>query len=267
VVEESSWRDPSIDLYHWDATILAIRARRGWVLVRSEGAAESAVEALLQVLTRYQRLAPRTNAFSRDESFLCALSLHRSLHDLHKPLVRADYEHTLDVWQWVLRLAPDASLAMQLAALFHDIERLSSEPDERVEQYALDYQAFKDAHARVGARLAAATARAAGVAAQDCLRMGELIRDHEHGADQATSKEAEVLADADALSFFSLNSRGFLDYYGPQHTRTKVNYSLRRMSARALGYLGRMKLSPDIQEYVQEAGISSLRATRTQVVR
>src|SRR4051794_40742317 len=104
VIDERSWHDPSVDLYHWDVIVLGLHAQRGWLLVRPEAALEPATETLLQVLTRYQRLAPRVNAHSRDEVFLCALSVHRSLHDLQKPLVRADYEHALDVWQWVLRL-------------------------------------------------------------------------------------------------------------------------------------------------------------------
>jgi hypothetical protein len=266
VVDEREWRDPTIDLYHWDTIVLGLQSQRGWLLVRPEVTAEPATETLLEVLTRYQRLAPRVNAHSHDEVFLCALSLHRTLHDLDKPLVRADYEHALDVWQWVLRLEPGASRALQLAALFHDIERLSSEPDERVEQHAPDYQSFKNAHAEVGARLAALTASAAGIAPLDCLRVQELIQYHEHAPEQATDAEAVLLGDADALSFFSLNSRGFSDYYSPEHTRKKVAYSLRRMSSRALDYLGRMKLSPAIQQHVRESGCSSVRVPRLAVL-
>jgi hypothetical protein len=258
VIDERAWRDPSIDLYHWDATVLGLQSRRGWLLVRAEAAAEPAVEALLQVLTRYQRLAPRVNASSRDEAFLCALSLHRALHDLQKPLVRADYEHALDVWQWVLRLELNASRALQLAALFHDIERLSSEPDERIEQHARDYQSFKNSHAEVGARLAALTAQSAGIDALDCLRMQQLIQDHEKPSSSDRRREAELLADADSLSFFSLNSRGFADYYGPEHTRRKVRYSLGRMSGRGFAYLHQLKLSPEIQQYVRESGCTSV---------
>jgi hypothetical protein len=266
VIDERSWHDPSVDLYHWDVIVLGLHAQRGWLLVRPEAALEPATETLLQVLTRYQRLAPRVNAHSHDEVFLCALSVHRSLHDLQKPLVRADYEHALDVWQWVLRLDAGASRALQLAALFHDIERLSSEPDERVEQHAADYQAFKNAHAEVGARLAALTVQAAGIDPIDCRRMQELIQNHEHAHERATCAEAELLGDADALSFFSLNSRGFSDYYGPEHTRKKVAYSLRRMSSRALAYLHRMKLSPEIQRHVRESGRSRPRVEHLRVL-
>jgi hypothetical protein len=114
--------------------------------------------------------------------------------------------------------------------------------------------------------LATVSARSAGVAAADCLRMQELIQDHEHPVGSTTTKEAKLLGDADALSFFALNSRGFSDYYGPEHTRKKVSYSLSRMSARALEYLGRVKLSPDIRQYVREASCAGGRALGPELV-
>ncbi|HVZ30807.1 MAG TPA: DUF4202 family protein [Polyangiaceae bacterium] len=256
IIEEQAWRDPGSDLYRWDALILALQGKPGWLLLVPHGGLGQglapAMRALLQILTRYQRLAPRLNADSRGEPFASALALHRSLHDLRKPLVRADHEHALDVWQWVLRLEPRAGLALQLAALFHDIERLSSEADQRIEQHASDYQAFKDAHAEVGARLAVVTARAAGVDASECARMQELIQEHERPVGER-GVQAELLGDADALSFFSLNSRGFIDHYGAEHTRRKVRYTLGRMSARALGYLSQMKLPPQVRRFVLES--------------
>jgi hypothetical protein len=264
LVDERAWRDPMSDLYDWDSKLLALQSQRGWVLVLPASDPRKGVEVLLQVLTRYQRLAPRLNAASRDEAFLSALALHRTLHDLNKPLVRADYEHALDVWQWVLRLDAAAGRALQLAALFHDIERISSEPDQRIEQHAADYQAFKTAHAEVGARLAAVTARAAGVDEADCSRMQQLIAEHEQPAQGSRAPEAALLGDADALSFFSLNSRGFSDYYGPEHTRRKVEYTLGRMTQRALGYLNQMKLALDVQEYIAVSGRASVVVPRPQ---
>jgi hypothetical protein len=258
LVDEREWRDSASDLYDWDAKVLALQSQHGWLLVLPAGEPQTAVEALLQVLTRYQRLAPRLNAGSRSEAFLGALALHRTLHDLSKPLVRADYEHSLDAWQWLLRLDPGAGRALQLAALFHDIERLTSEPDQRIEQHAEDYQAFKTAHAELGARLAAVTARAAGVDEADCLRMQELIECHEQPAEPARPLEAALLGDADALSFFSLNSRGFADYYGPEPTRRKVEYTLGRMTPRALAYLGQLKLAPEVQGYIAASGRATM---------
>jgi hypothetical protein len=62
-----------------------------------------------------------------------------------------------------------------------------------------------------------------------------------------------VLADADALSFFSLNSPGFADYYGAEHTRKKVRYTLGRMSSGAVRRLTSIRLRDDIRHELSEA--------------
>jgi hypothetical protein len=170
-----------------------------------------------------------------------ALARHRALFDLTKPLVLADYAHALDTWRWTLRLDLGASRALQLAALFHDVERLRSEPDERVEHLAPDYRAFKRAHARSGASLAADVLAECGSTPDVVERVRHLIAHHE-----APGRDAELatLNDADALSFFSLNSWGFIEYFGPVHSRAKVAYTLGRMRPTAKRYLGRFRYHP-----------------------
>ena len=186
------------------------------------------------------------NERSSDERFAEILRRHRRLHDLDKPLVKADFDHALDVWQWVLRLRPEASLALQVAALFHDIERLVSEADVRLEQHAADYQQFKDAHARAGAVMMR-EALADLLPAADIARAAQLVAEHERpGADE----ELATLNDADALSFFSLNSSGFYDYYGPDHTRRKVAYTLGRLRGHLHGELARMTIRPEVRAFL-----------------
>ncbi|HVI03622.1 MAG TPA: DUF4202 family protein, partial [Enhygromyxa sp.] len=171
-------------------------------------------------------------------------------HALSLPLVRADYDHALDTWQWLLRLTPDASLALQLAALLHDVERLRSEPERRVEQHAGDYQQFKDQHAARGAELAAALLREARLSDVVVRETSRLIAAHERRSDD---RELALLNDADALSFCSLNSAGFADYYGPEHTQKKIAYSWNRLSARARGHLAHVRLRPDVRAMIGRA--------------
>ena len=205
-------------------------------------------ETAREVLTRCQRWADRRNVASRGPLFDRVLAAHREAHDLAKPLVRADYDHALDTWQWLLRLAPEAGLAVQLAALFHDVERLISEADARVEHWAADYQVFKDAHAARGAELAEALLDEAGIDAATRRRTGRLIALHEQPpTDDRDAEAISLLNDADALSFFSLNSVGYLDYFGPEQTRKKVAYTLRRLRPEARSYLAGMRL-PDVVE-------------------
>lgn len=252
VVSEANWCDVFADPSSWDAEMQRLAQNPGWIYVKAARRGHEAAETINQVLTRYQRLAPRANELSRTDEFARALGAHRQLHDLSKPLVRADYDHALDVWQWVLRLSPNASLPLQLAALFHDIERLVTEADQRVEHRVPSYQLFKDAHARAGAQMAAATLLGCGLDDAVVAEVRHLVERHEVPSAGSPSA-ASIIGDADALSFFSLNSPGFADYYGSAHTQMKVRYSLRRLSARARRRLPFIKLRTDVARYLAEA--------------
>ncbi len=250
VVSLRAWRAPSYDPQALDA-LLGERATRGALrLVLELDDDRDAARAALQILTRAQPYLDRRNACSSEARFDRALDAHFALHDLARPLVRADYAHALDAWQWTLRLDASASLPVQLAALFHDVERLVSEPLVRIEQHAADYGAFKQEHARRGSEVAARTLAEAGFDRTTIDRVAALVRAHETGG---ASAEAALLNDADALSFFSLNSAGFADYYGPAHTFTKVRYTLARLSERARHELSMVRLRADVAALLAEA--------------
>jgi hypothetical protein len=248
-VEE--WESQNFNFWAFDSQVdvLAEREGGGPFAQIHLGGREELPRAAGEVLTRCQRWMDRRNGASRDPLFDRALAAHREAHDLSKPLVRADYDHALDTWQWVLRLAPEAGLAVQLAALFHDFERLASEADARVEHRSPDYQAFKDRHAERGAELAAAVLEGVGIGIETRNRTARLIARHERpDPDDPDAGDLALLNDADALSFFSLNSAGYLDYFGPEQTRRKVAYTLRRLRPEALRYLDDMRLRPLVAE-------------------
>ena len=147
----------------------------------------------------------------------------------------------------MLRLAPEASCAVQLAALFHDVERLESEADRRVEHHAPDYAAFKDAHASRGGERAREVLLAAGVDEVTASRVRTIVALHER---RGHDPEIDLLNDADALSFFSLNSSGYADYFGPEQTKKKIAYTLARLSPSARRRLSAVKLRPDVAALV-----------------
>jgi hypothetical protein len=230
-VTQSDWDSRAFDAFRFDFAIDGVER----LVIRGERPPFA-----MEVLNRVQRLIARRNGASEGSLFDRVLERHRALHDLSKPLVRADYNHALDVWQWLLRLDPGASLALQLAALFHDVERLVSEADARVEHLAADYQQFKDAHAAAGAAMTRAILRECGVAEDVGEEVADLIAHHEHHPD--------LLADADALSFFSLNSPGYADYFGPEQTRRKVAYSWNRLRPESRSKLASVRLRADVKE-------------------
>ena len=250
------WKSNFFNFYEFDGNVDALAERgRGPFILSIQGASEELSRAAGEILTRCQRWTDRRNRVSRSPLFDRILAEHRDLHDLSKPLVRADYGHALDTWQWTLRLDPDADLAVQLAALFHDVERLSSEADARVEHHAADYQAFKDDHAERGAELADAILGWVGADGGARAKTARLIAAHEHPPEPGDPdfQALALLNDADALSFFSLNSVGYLDYFGPEATARKVAYTLRRLRPESRRHLDGLRLRPALTEALESA--------------
>jgi hypothetical protein len=244
----SEWDRADFDSFRFDYALDELAARQPFTLRIADDRGERA-QFPLEVLNRCQRLIDRRNRHSHGQQFDRVLRRHRELHDLSKPLVHADYNHALDVWQWILRLDGSASLALQIAALFHDVERLVSEPDARVEHLAADYQSFKDNHAREGAAMTRALLTEAGAAAAVCDRVAYLIDGHER---TSHDPEMALLNDADALSFFSLNASGYADYFGPAQTRKKVAYTWNRLRPESRAKLATVHLRPDVEAMVRE---------------
>src|SRR4051794_21472978 len=204
---------------------------------------------VMEVLNRCQRAVGRRNQYSQCSAFERALRAVGAAHASPKPLVLADYRHALDVWQWVLRLDPHASMALQIAALFHDIERVVSEADERREHRAADYQAFKNAHAWRGAELTASLLSGAAVQQEVIERVAAIVSRHEERSDD---EDIATLNDADGISFFSLNSRGYAAYFGPEQTRRKVAWTWNRMRPPARERLATIRLGHEIAAMLQE---------------
>ncbi|UJR83449.1 Hypothetical protein I5071_55170 [Sandaracinus amylolyticus] len=254
-VDHDAWVSPRFDFWAFDRHVdAAVDAGRPLVI---RAPARHAARFASEVLTRAQRRIERRNAASATARFDRVLDAHAALHDLSRPLVRADLDHARDAWQWALRLDPGAGEACQIAALFHDVERLESEADARIEQHAPDYRAYKEAHARAGAPRAAAIVLAAGGSEALAREVAQLVESSET---PGASREVQLINDADALSFFSLNSPGFVDYFGTTHARKKVAYTIARMSARALAELPKVRLRPDVAQLVAEVIDAPFRA-------
>jgi hypothetical protein len=251
-IDSEEWCSPAADLLGFDERVHEAEDRAlpsQSFLFSVTGPRASLRTAAKQVFTRYQRLFQQRNRHSRSTWFGLLLDQHRALHTLDKPLVRADFDHALDVWQWLLRLAPDASLALQIAGLFHDVERLRSEADARIEHTARDYQTFKNDHARGGAELLREKLAPLDVPAEVTERAVELVARHEQPSDDP---ELQLLNDADALSFFALNSSGFLRHFGPEHTLKKIDYTLSRMTPSAQALLPELRFEPALQNMLNE---------------
>ncbi|HEY8146764.1 MAG TPA: hypothetical protein VIG06_28990 [Kofleriaceae bacterium] len=220
-VESAAWRDGDADFYWIDAQADAL-GERGLVPIATAG--EPLIR--LELLTRCQRWLDRRNPHSVGPWFDQLLTYHRSLFDRVQAAGRAEHNRGLDVWQWVLRLDPDASAALQVAALFA--------PGER----ATDLLAGAPAPRAVGER-ALHLVRSVCQAA---------LPDHDDG-------EVSVLEDAGCLSFFAFSSASFLDDNGPPETRRRIAATLHRLSLRACAYLPQVRLRRDVAHLFSEAAM------------
>ena len=251
-VDVAQWKERRVNLWALDRRADELALTRSFALRLSWTPPAAAAVRLVQseLMLRCQRWSEFRGPHT-DASFDRARAHHRREHNLSKALVAADYAHALDAWQWTLRLKPDASLAVQLAALFHDVERLESEAEVRREQHARDYAKFKAAHAAAGSKIARDLMAAADVPTVDAERAVELVQAHDHPRESRSSDaELQLLEDADALSFFSLNAFGFLNYFGSEHTHRKVRFTLSRMSESAASRLRDLYLPPFIADEV-----------------
>lgn len=240
IVDDFAWRG-AFDFSRFDESV-----ERAQPLDSIAIRGDDAVGVACEVMGRYQRLVARRNRASATALFASVLEAHAAFYDLANPLDKADRDHALDTWQWMLRLEPDAGLPEQLAALLHDIDRLTSSSQERIEHRARDRMDPKTTE--VGERLLTAL-RNAGVSAEDATRTREVVRRQDEPSDDA---DAVLLADADALSFLAQHSSRYADHFGLAQTRRKVLHTIGRLTPRARAKLALVRLRPDVDRLVRD---------------
>lgn len=240
VIDEYAWRG-AFDLRSLDDKVEHAGAE---VVITVRGSDAGRIGG--EVLTRYQRLIQRRNDVSKGILFDSVLKMHEGLYG-DSELAKSELDHAIDTWQWMLRLNPDASLPLQLAALFHDIERLEGDTRERLEHRAA--QGTKELRATKGAERAQRLLLDVGVDQETADRVRDILIG-EQG--RITEAELALLNDADALSFLSLGSSAYVDYFGVAQTRRKVAYTLARLGPRAKELLATVHFRPDVERLFHE---------------
>ena len=145
-----------------------------------------------------------------------------------------DVFHSINTLEWVLRLAPDADSALQVAALGPDIER--GFPDRRIHASNFKtYDEYKQAHALNCARIFSEILTECGVEQAFIDDAARLVASHETGGDP----RQEMLKNADILSFFHVSLPLFNDRRGADITRKRCVWGFK-------------KLPPELQDIVRE---------------
>jgi hypothetical protein len=135
--------------------------------------------------------------------------LWRSLKDIiDSSTVPEDPIHARNTLKWIVKLYPKADRNLKLAGFSHDIERAIPEKKVRRDQYP-DYESFKRAHAKNSALIVADIMKKHKVCRESIEDVVYLIENHEQGG----SFRANLLKDADSISFFDKN----VDFYAKRH--------------------------------------------------
>ena len=150
--------------------------------------------------------------------------------------------HAKDTLAWVKKIDLSASEPLQIAALAHDIERAVKPMVKRKAGEA--HPSYKRRHAQRSARILAELMAKHGYKDEFIKRTCSLVEMHEVGG----SREADILRDADSISFFSCNIEWYYKYKDKNLdvVRHQVQYKYSRASSRAKELIKTIKIKNKI---------------------
>lgn len=157
------------------------------------------------------------------------------LETLSKSDLDLEAEHGENTLKWVLEINPDASIALQIAALGHDIER--SRPDRFKSEDFTDHTEYKRLHSEKGAEMLGELLHNFDISSEIIRQVEQLVSLHEVGG----TEEADILKDADSISFFDNNLGFYIGYKGLDGAKQQVDYKFNRSSKRAQEYIKSLK--------------------------
>jgi len=149
---------------------------------------------------------------------------------ISKSPVKTDVAHAESTRKWVLRLKPDADLALQISALAHDIERAYESDHYNKNKEKFDnYEELKRIHSEKSAKIIVELLEKYNFDKEFISKVEHLVLKHEFGGDF----ESNLLMDADSLSFFEENFVQYFEKFGEEKARKKIRFMYDRMSDNA----------------------------------
>ncbi|MCK5594379.1 MAG: DUF4202 family protein [Candidatus Aenigmarchaeota archaeon] len=168
--------------------------------------------------------------------------------------VKTDLAHALSTKKWILKLKPDADIALQIAALAHDIER-GFEPDyynKTIEKFE-NYEVHKRIHSEKSAKIIVELLEKYRFDDSIIKKVERLVLNHEIGGDS----ESNLLMDADSISFFEENFVQYYEKYGVDKARKKIRFMYGRMSKKAQKLVIGTKYDNSVLNFIFKSEISN----------
>jgi len=152
---------------------------------------------------------------------------------ISKSGVPEDLIHSQNTREWVLKLYPEADQALQIAALGHDIERSIEERKIQRANFP-DYDEFKKAHSQNSAIILQEILLKYNVDKDFIDRVDYLVLLHEIGG----TPEADILKDADSISFFEVNLPFYFQRNSDRETVFRMKWGYKKLSKTARSIVG-----------------------------
>jgi len=140
---------------------------------------------------------------------------------------KTEYGHSQSVWQWTLRLKPNADTALQIAALGHDIDR-SFEDYRKMKARFATYNEYKKEHVTQSAKIICDILKKHNFDKTTIDKVKHLIENHEIGGEG----DVEILKTADSLAFFN-NLPHYRQTHTQKETIDKIKYMYNRLNSKA----------------------------------
>lgn len=140
---------------------------------------------------------------------------------------KTEFDHSQSVWQWVLKLKPDADIALQIAALGHDIDRSFENRRMKRQDFAV-YDKYKKQHALLSAQIMCDILRAHNFDKTTIDKVKNLIENHEVGGEG----DVKILMEADSITFFK-NFTHYRQTHTQEKTIDKIKFMYNRLNDNA----------------------------------
>lgn len=139
----------------------------------------------------------------------------------------SDTRHAELTLKWLVILKPDADIAMQIAALSHDIDRGVNKITDSHLKNLNDYDKVRREHSLRSVEIMADLLKKYHIDKNLAENILHLVEFHEIGGDEYS----DILKDADSLAFFEFNIPGYLKRNNKEKTLVKMKYMFDRISS------------------------------------
>jgi len=132
--------------------------------------------------------------------------------------------HSINTLEWLMKLNPDVDIALQIAALGHDIERAFDDKHVSSQDYE-SFDEYKQAHALNSAQILTQIMEECGVEQRIVDDVAHLVAHHEIGGDE----REELLKNANIISFFHVCLPLYFDRRGEEITRKRCVWAYKKL--------------------------------------